>query len=185
MPLKIGDIDGYLTDVNAIESIYYAVDNGADIISMSWGLGEESIMLRDAIDYAYSQGVVLVGAAGNENLDVISYPTVYDNVIAVAATDNNDEKAFFSSFGSWVDVAAPGLNIYSTMPTYDVIMTEYADFSKNYDYCYGTSMACPLVAGVVALILSKNPSLNNDMVKTIINNAVDEIDNLLSILHSV
>lgn len=158
MPLKglNNEGAGYCSDL--IGAIYYAIDNGANIISMSWGSYSESETLRDALNYAYSQGVVLIAAAGNGNTDSEHYPSSYDNVIAVAATNIDGYKASFSNYGSLVDVAAPGVDIYSTMPTYEVTMNKI-NYEMNYDYASGTSMACPYVAGVVALLLSKNPDL--------------------------
>jgi thermitase len=152
---------GYETDL--ADGIIYAADNGADIISMSWGGYGDSQLIHDAIDYAYSKGAVLVSAAGNSNTNTKSYPAGYDNVIAVAATDENDEKAYFSNWGSWVDIAAPGVNILSTIP------------DDTYDWYSGTSMACPYVAGVAALLLSKNSSLSQEQVCTILKSSTDNL----------
>jgi subtilisin family serine protease len=160
-------------------AIIYAADNGADVISMSWGNYNSTKIIHDAIDYAYSSGVVLVAAAGNHLLDISRkyYPAAYDNVIAVAATYKNDSKASFSNYGNWVDVAAPGEEIYSTMPTYNVELNSDPYFlSKNYDYLDGTSMACPMVAGLAALILSYNPNLTPDEVRNIIHDSTDWIE---------
>ena len=163
MPIKIGGTSGIPEDA-AANGIIYAADNGADIISMSWSGYFNSSLIRDAVEYAYSEGVVPVAAAGNENTDIKLYPAAYDEVIAVAATDNNDTRADFSTYGNWVDVAAPGVDIYSTMP------------DDSYDEKSGTSMACPHVAGLAGLLLSKNQSLTQDMIKTIISNAVDPVN---------
>lgn len=142
--------------------IIYATDNGANVISMSFG-GGDSDLVHDAINYAYSQGVVLVAAAGNDNTNAPSYPAGYDNVIAVAATDSDDSKASFSNYGSWVDVAAPGVDILSTLPN-----NAYGSWS-------GTSMACPHVTGLAALILSKNQSFDQEEVRTIICDSADRL----------
>lgn len=167
MPVKVRyTVDGIAA------AIVYAVDNGADVISMSFA-GPASLMNRNAIDYAYNKGVVLVAGAGNDfkNWKQISYPAAYDNVIAVAATNHDDEKARLSNYGSWVDIAAPGIDIYSTLP------------HNRYGKKSGTSMACPYVAGLAGLLLSKNHSLNPDMVKTIILGSADEIDSTFYIGH--
>ena len=116
------------------------------------------------MDYAYSKGVVLVAAAGNENGNSKFYPAVYDNVIAVAATDSDDEKTGFSNYGSWIDVAAPGIGIFSTR------------LSENYGYMGGTSASCPHVTGLVGLILSKNPSFTEKEVRTIIHSTTDDVN---------
>ena len=152
---------GYETDL--ANAIIYAADNGADIISMSWGGYFDSSLIRDAIDYAYSKGVVLVAAAGNSNTDTESYPAAYSHVIAVAAVDENDEKAYFSNWGTWVDVAAPGVNILSTIR------------NDNYDRYSGTSMACPFVAGLSGLILSNSSTLTPEQVKSILKSKVDYV----------
>jgi len=98
-------------------SIHYAANNGADVISMSWGSYGVSQLIKDSLEYAYSKGVVLVGAAGNSDTITKHYPSGFDNVISVGAIDKNNVKAEFSNYGSWVDVAAPGVDIYSTMFT--------------------------------------------------------------------
>jgi len=163
MPVKAlsNSGSGYADDL--ANAIYYAADNGADIISMSWGGYSESSLIHTAIDYAYNRGIVLVAAAGNSNTDRGSYPAVYDEVIAVAATNKTDSKASFSNWGLWVDIAAPGVDIYSTY---------YDD-----DYCEmsGTSMACPHVSGVAALLLSNNSSLSNIQIKNILKSSVDNV----------
>jgi len=168
---------GWATDL--ANAIIYAADNGADVISMSWGNYNSTKIIHDAIDYAYSNGVVLAAAAGNILIDISRkyYPAAFDNVIAVAATDKNDYKASFSNYGDWVDVAAPGDEIYSTMPTYSVELNSAPYFlSMNYDYLDGTSMACPMVAGLAALLLSYNPNLTPDEVRNIIHDSTDWIN---------
>jgi parallel beta-helix repeat protein len=174
MPLKALDSDGSGYETDLAEAIYYAADNHADIISMSWGGSGDSTLIHTAINYAASQGVVLVAAAGNSNTNVKSYPAAYDNVIAVAATNSDDEKASFSNWGSWVDIAAPGYEIYSTMPTYEVTMNDFG-YNQDYDYASGTSMACPFVAGLSGLILSKTPSLNSTEVTTILKSSTEPV----------
>jgi len=157
-----------------VQSIVYAVIHDANVISMSFGLFFPSEIIDRALIWADYNGVVLVAAAGNEYTTSLSLPASHDKVIAVAATDNTDAKVGFSNYGSFVDVGAPGVNIYSTMPTYDVDLTEEYGFSKNYDYMSGTSMSCPLVAGVAALVLSHNPNLTPMEVRTILRSSVDQ-----------
>ncbi|OGE01583.1 hypothetical protein A2196_01715, partial [Candidatus Curtissbacteria bacterium RIFOXYA1_FULL_41_14] len=96
--------------------IVWATDNGAKVINMSLGGSSGSSTLQNAVNYAVNNGVVVVAAAGNSGNPSRTYPAYYSNVIAVAATDSNDNKASWSSYGSWVDVAAPGVDIYSTFP---------------------------------------------------------------------
>ena len=130
-------------------------------------------------------GVVLVASAGNNGIssDLLAYPAAYDHVIAVAATDNNDERAEFSNYGSWVDIAAPGVNIISLRAQgTDMYCWPYyfgETFIPPYDYnailcdASGTSMSCPHVAGIAALILSKDPSLNPKQVRTILRSSAE------------
>ena len=165
MPIKSLNNKGGGYNDDLAEGILYAADNDADIISMSWGGNSYSNLIRDALDHANSKGVVLVASAGNGFNHIKSYPAGYDNVIAVAATDNNDNKADFSNYGYWIDVAAPGVHIYSSLPRPYI-----------YGWMDGTSMACPHVAGLAALLLSKNECINlPGMVKTLIVNTADPI----------
>ena len=165
MPLRAGWKTssglGALLAEDIVEAIYYAANNNATIISMSFGDYSSSQAIKDAIDYAYSKGVVLVAAAGNENTSELCYPAAYENVIAVAATNRSDNKANFSNYGYWIDVAAPGVEILSTFP------------GNDYAWASGTSMATPLVAGVIGLLLSKNSNLTQEQVYTAIRSSVD------------
>ncbi len=181
MAVRIGSYGIRLED--AVNGTVYAADNGADVISMSWGGLEESQLLKDALDYAYSKDIVLVASAGNSNVDLAFipfYPAGYDNVIAVAATDSSDKKASFSCYGSPVDVAAPGVDILS-LRAEDTDM--YGDGSHIVDEEYyvssGTSMACPHVAGLAGLILSKNPDLTPLEVKTVLRSSTDGVNSSL------
>jgi thermitase len=125
---------------------------------MSIGGNSESYTLKEAIDSA-KENTVLVAAAGNSNDSTFTYPAAYDGVIAVAATTNADQKADFSSFGNWVEVAAPGENIFSTFPNHNFTLGRGRNGrSKNYDYGSGTSMSTPMVAGLAGLILSIDQS---------------------------
>jgi thermitase len=147
-------------------SIVWAADHGANIISMSWGTESDSQYLLDALTYAANHGVVLVASAGDANTDTRHYPAAYDNVIAVAATDQRDALWDSSDFGGWVDVAAPGVDILTT------IMEGYRTAWNS------TQFACPQVAGVAALLLSKYPACPYPtlMAQTILPSAVDPIN---------
>jgi subtilisin family serine protease len=163
IPVKSFGSDGYATVSDMANGITYAADNGADVISMSFG-GSYHTPVINAIKYVYSQGAVLVAAAGNDHENDYFYPARCDEVIAVAATYYNDEKMWFSNWGSWVDVAAPGYEIYTVAP------------DDDYEICFGgTSGATPHVAGLVGLMLSKNPGLNQDEIKTILRSTTDKV----------
>ena len=157
MPIKISDDgpDYSATDFDMAEAFMWAVDNGADIISCSFGGKGYSQTMKDAIDYAViDNGCVMTASMGNSHRDEIMYPAGYQSVIAVGNTDAHDEIADWSTTGNHMSVCAPGVEIYSTMP------------GGGYDYIDGTSMSCPFVAGAAALILSHNPGMSPEAVKT-------------------
>ncbi|HSC89497.1 MAG TPA: S8 family serine peptidase [Polyangiaceae bacterium] len=144
MPVKVG---GPAIAASAVaQAIYYAVDNGADIINMSFGGPETFSGARAAVDYAVAHGVLLVGSAGNSAFDEYNYPAVYQDILAVAALGAGDGRAALSNYGRWVDVAAPGLSLLSTF------------LGSDYVQGSGTSQAAPLVSGVLALVLSAHPT---------------------------
>ncbi len=130
-----------------INGVVWAADNGAKVINLSLGATSPSTALADAIAYAVSKGVVVVAAAGNGGSSAPSYPAYVPGCIAVAATGQADTKTSWSSYGDWVDVAAPGDKIFSTMPTKANRLG-----AKNYGYLSGTSMAAPFVAGAAAVL---------------------------------
>ncbi len=140
--------------------IIWAADNGAKVINMSLGGSSSSSTLENAVDYAWSKGVVLAAAAGNSGNSSPLYPAYYKNCIAVAATDKNDAKASWSNFGEWVDVAAPGVDIFSTLPNHKNYISRTYGKSLNYDYLSGTSMATPYVAGLAALVWTRYGTSN-------------------------
>ena len=165
MAVKCLSSSGQGSAETVADSIEWAARNGADVISMSLGSSQPSSVVEDAVNFAYGEGVVLVAAAGNSASSAKHYPAAYDKVIAVAATDKNDKRASFSQYGSWIDVAAPGVDILSTIPG-----------NKEYDTKSGTSMACPHVAGLAGLLLSKNPNLSNSEVRDILRSTTDTIN---------
>jgi thermitase len=154
-------------------AIYYAVDNGAKVINMSIGGSGNSITLSDAIDYCYDNGVVLVACMMNFNNSVTYYPAGYNKTIAVGATNPDDTRSnpFFwsttsgSNFGSHIDLVAPGNYMYGLSDTSD---TYYGS------YWGGTSQASPLVAGVVSLLLSQNPALTFEEIRTILRESSED-----------
>jgi len=190
MPIRIGSANTLRLSA-MIQGIKFAVDNGARVLSMSYG-GPRSSLKDRMFNYAESHNVVLVAAAGNSNWNckTLSSPAEYHTVIAVAATDANDARAYFTNYGSWVDVAAPGIGILS-LRAHGTDMYEYYQptqsfippYDSNATLCYasGTSMSCPIVAGVVGLVLSKQPSLTPAQVRTIIRSSTDPVSSSLYI----
>ena len=164
MPLKFLNKKGSGTTADAIEAILYANANGAHVINNSWGGGAFSQALKDAID---ASPAVVVCAAGNDGVDndaTPHYPSSYTsvNLLSVAATDDTDILATFSNYGvTSVDLGAPGVSIYSTIPK-----GTYASYS-------GTSMASPHVSGVAGLVKALNPGFTNLDIKNSILNSVD------------
>jgi len=152
---------GYEDDL--ANAIIHAVDQGANILSNSWGGYEESTLLHDAIKYAYEHGVLIVAAAGNEAWNIKAYPAAHDEVIAVTATNVSDNPASFTNFGNWVELAAPGVHIYSTI------------YDNGYIYLSGTSMACPHVSGVAALVWSQFPNATRDWVRLWLRYTADDL----------
>ncbi len=135
-------------------ALLYAADNGADIISNSWGGGPSSATFNSAVLYARNtKGCIVLAAAGNDGSSGISYPAGAPGVISVGATNSNDSRASFSNYGSWVDMCAPGTNIWSCTDPNNPYRNNY------YEAWDGTSMATPLAAGVAALIRSEFPTL--------------------------
>lgn len=145
--LRVLDDEGRGNLFDVSQAIIYAVDHGAQVINMSMGAADTSYVLQTALDYATAFGVVVVAAAGNLDSTVPQYPAALPDVIGVAALDENRQKASFSSYGEWVDIAAPGVGIYSTYPV------------SGYGWWSGTSMATPFVAGQVALVRQAAPEL--------------------------
>jgi thermitase len=157
----LGDSGGGSWDGIA-KGIDWSANNGAKVINMSLGGGASRTVER-AVNNAWNKGVVIVAAAGNNGNNQLHYPAAYNNVMAVAATDHNDQRASFSNWGSWVSVAAPGTSILSTI------------LGGGYDYKQGTSMASPHVAGQAGLIWSKGDYTTNSGVRTQIEQTADKI----------
>jgi subtilisin family serine protease len=171
MPLRVNLTTGM--NQNRADAINYVATQAAAnpirryVINCSWRMNGDHAGVHSAIINAVNSNVVVVFAAGNanQNIDVTpQYPAIYPEVIAVAATDQKDVRASFSNYGTKVDVSAPGVNIYSTYP------------DDGYAYLDGTSMASPHVAGLAVLIWSRNPSLTNQQVRSIIEATCDNID---------
>jgi len=192
MPLKVLDYSGNGTGAHLVEAIYYAVDNGADVINMSLGFPDsgnpepngavcgEIPGLHDALAYAADQNVVVVAASGNDGGAVVSCPAAHPTVIAVGATDLNGDVTWYSNSGDALDVTAPGGDPNADLDTDgnpDGILQETycfdwltLFFSGNFNtfcssYQSGTSMASPQVAGAAALLLAVDPQLTAPQIR--------------------
>jgi len=155
-------------DSDIAQGIDWAITNGMDVISMSLGGPGYSTALADACQSAWDAGIILVAAAGNEGdgdpeTDELSYPAAFPSVIAVGATSQTDALASFSNTGSYLSLAAPGIAVYSTYKK-----GKYVTFS-------GTSASCPHVAGVAALVISANPYLTNEQVRSLLANTARDL----------
>ncbi|OKY79019.1 MAG: Subtilisin-like serine protease [Candidatus Methanohalarchaeum thermophilum] len=179
---------GYISDI--VAGIEWAIENDAEVVSMSLGASSEDESLKNAVNKAYQNGTLPIAAAGNNgdgdaSTNEWSYPAAYDSVIAVGATDKNNDVASFSNSGPYLEVVAPGVKILSTMPTYDVSMTSsgppWTLYDKNYDELSGTSMACPHVSGTAALVYSAGvedydgDGNTADDVREILNSTADDL----------
>ncbi|MFL5805916.1 MAG: S8 family peptidase, partial [Roseiflexaceae bacterium] len=169
LPVRVMNAKGFGSDRSIARGVRYAADKGAQVINLSlgatltMGADTESAQVSAAIRYAQQKGALVIVAAGN---DFVPLPNaiVGDNpdALIVAATDERDRKADFSNSGAWIGVAAPGVHILSTMPTYEVYLTSDAvpsdeRFKQNYDYMSGTSQATPMVSALAALLFSAHP----------------------------
>ena len=178
MPIKVLSYtrSGFGSDVAA--GIVWAVEHGAKVINLSLGVYGGSKPVERAVRYAIAKGAVVVAAMGNDREDAYleygihpSYPAALPGVIAVGATDSRDQVASFSNAGKWISVSAPGVDILSTTPTYDV-----ADFLPyEYGSMSGTSMATPYVSGVAALLLSLYPQMTPAQVKARLESTADDV----------
>ncbi len=162
LPVKIGDCNGSLT--GGYEGIIWAADNGADVINMSWGGGGSSNYGQNVCNYAWGQGAILIAAAGNDGVNSVFYPAGYNNVVSVASTNVGDAKSNFSNYGGWIDISAPGSSILST------------NQATGYQVTQGTSMASPLVAGLVGLMKSHATGATNTDIINCLYSSADNID---------
>lgn len=174
LPVKVLGSSGFGYTSDVVAGVNWAASNGAKVINLSLGGPNYSSTLQTAINNAYSQGILVMAAAGNcgdqyysdngcSYQNQPSYPAAGSHVLAVAATDESDQRAEFSNIGNYVDVAAPGVDIASTYPTAS---------GHSYVLLDGTSMAAPFVTGLAALLYSRHPSYTPDQVaQAILQNA--------------
>ena len=173
LPIKALDCQGQGLLSDVASSVIWATDHGARIINISLGSSASQQTLQDAIRYAVAHNVLVVSAAGNCGVastrcdGVINepqYPGAFPEVLAVAATDVNDQHAAFSNVNSYVAIAAPGQSIWSTTPTYPTTLSR-SGVPSMYAPLMGTSQASPFVAGVAALVLSREPTLTGQQLR--------------------
>jgi thermitase len=169
MNVKVADDYGIFYGSVAAKGVRWAVEHGAQVINMSLFSTEPSRDLEEAINYAWSKGVVVIVASGNCIGTKVAYPAYYSNCLAVAATDINDCLASWSSWGDWVDLAAPGVDIYSTLP------------GGQYGSKSGTSMAAAHVSGLAGLLFALRSDKNSngfiiDEVRAAIEGGCDAVD---------
>ena len=169
MNVKVADDRGRCDAEAVAAGIVWAVDNGANILNISLCLSEPSQALEEAIAYAWSHGAVIIAAAGNSGDSAPQYPAYYHQVIAVTATREDGSRAPLASYGDWVDVAAPGYQIYSTLP------------DNEYGYKTGTSQAAAYVTGLAAFLYSIATDSDgdgwvNDEVRSAIESSCQQID---------
>ncbi len=163
LSVKVLNSTGSGSGSGLASGIIKAADTGAKVINLSLGMYSANTTVESAVNYAYNKGVILVGAAGNDNITTKLYPAAFPNVIAVGGSNSNDDKMSISNYGDWVDVYAPGSGIPVTT----------ADGS--YTLAGGTSLASPHVAGLAGLILSAKIGLTNQQVVDLIISNIDDL----------
>jgi len=162
--VKVADDRGRCSMKALVQGIYWAVDHGALVINISIEMQEHSLQLQQAIDYAWENGAIVIAAAGNGGCSVPVYPACYDNCIAVTAVKDNGELAPLANYGDWINAAAPGYKIYSTLP------------GDEYGPKYGTSFAAAYVSGLSALLFPLMEDTNeNGRVNDEVWQAIDSI----------
>ncbi|WP_394235043.1 S8 family serine peptidase [Niallia oryzisoli] len=145
LPVKVTDSAGSSSTFDIVNGIYYAIEQNADVINMSYGGYSSSSIEEDAIWAAYDAGIVLVASAGNDSSSEWIYPASYAPVISAAATNEYDQNAYFSNYGDTVDITAPGEDIYSTA------------ISSGYTYKSGTSFSAPMISAIAGLLKAQHP----------------------------
>ena len=151
--IKVINATGECSPENLAEGISYAVKNNAKIINISLGTYIYSQILKDSIDYALSKGCIIVACAGNDRKGIIQYPACFPGVISVGSSDNNNNKAFFSNYGSDLEVLAPGMLIPG------------AYLNGTYKKGNGTSLSTPIISGICALVMEQFPLLTQQQIK--------------------
>lgn len=176
LPVKVMGANGSGSSLDIAEGIRWAADHGAHIINLSLGMNMGSEVIRQALQYATGKGVLVLAAMGNDGGQIASYPAAYSTqvtgMMAVGSTDSGDQRSYFSNYGSWISVTAPGSQILSTLPQYSVEMNRSG---QAYGPSSGTSMATPYVAGLAGLLKSQQPSRSPADIIAAIIQGVDDL----------
>lgn len=180
MPIKVLDASGSGTYTDIADGITWATDHGADIINLSLGGSSSNTTLQNAVNYAWNNGVVIVCAAGNSSTSAPFYPAAYTNCISVSAVNYLDQLADYSNYGSTIDICAPGgdSNDNNGDGYMDGVLQQTFDASTGtpgYYFYTGTSMACPHVVGVAALVKSANSALTNAQIRNILETTAEDL----------
>jgi thermitase len=167
--VKVADDYGFCQENTVARGIAWAVDNGADVINISLEIRNPSDSLEQAVNYAWQHGVLIIAAAGNQGNQSAVYPAFYENCIAVAAVRPDNTLAPLSNYGDWVDIVAPGFNIYSTLP------------GNNYGYETGTSFATAYVSAFAAMLSRTICDVNgdgksNDEIRSVIEKSCSQVN---------
>lgn len=167
LPLRVLNVDARGDVFTLAYAIKWAVQNGADVINLSLGAESDSTLLRETLEQAQANGVIIVAAAGNDNTEAVQYPAAYPGIIGVTALDGESNKASFANYGSWVDLAAPGVGITSTI---------VGPQGSGYAVWSGTSIATAFVSGAAALARQKLPTAAPDEVAQLLTAHAHNID---------
>ncbi|MGA1867359.1 MAG: S8 family serine peptidase [bacterium] len=197
MPVKVLDYNGRGYASILAEGIYYAVDHGADVINLSlaWPVGiDPGPVVYDAISYAAHAGVIIVAGSGNDSKNAICYPAAYEQVIAVGATQLDKTRAYYSNYGTYMEVMAPGGNLYEDenidgypdgilqetfWPRYRFTLSEEILANPSvfgYTFTQGTSMSTAMVSGVIGLMLSIDPNMSLLDVRNVLHETAEDIE---------
>ena len=163
MNLRAGTASGYLEEDDVANAIIYALDNGANVVNMSFGDVALSSFLKDIIYFAYQQGMVMIASAGNSGTDEVHYPSGLAETISIGATNQDDNIASFSNYGPTIDCVAPGNDLISTA------------IDGKYNYVSGTSFSAPIVSAIAGLILSVNPGYGPERIRNILKTSSEDI----------
>ena len=176
LPVRVLGADGTGTTWDIAEGIYYAVDQGVDIINLSLGGSNGNEYYKEALEYAYNEGVIVFAASGNSGDSEIIYPAKYESTVAVGSINSNYKKSSFSNYGSKLDLVAPGginsygKGIYSTWGYYD---SNNDNAESDYTYKSGTSMATPYASGVAALLIANGVTGVENIKERMTSTAID------------